>query len=116
MRRQLLTQLQVSKSVAEQNFMAFKQTVLNAGMEVNNALKNYDIQNRKLEIRKRQEEHLTNALENAEDLLKNGYANYLEVLNVQESLLNIQLQRTTTESARLQSTTELYRALGGGVN
>lgn len=113
-RRQLKTQVEISESQLRQNRLNFDGTLLNAGMEVSTALRHYATQAQKLELLLTQETRLLRAQKNAEALLRNGYANYLEVLNVQASILNVQLERANTQLEQLRAATRLYRTLGGG--
>lgn len=50
----------------------------------------------------------------SEELLNNGFVNYLEVLTARENALNSQLDLINARFNRLNSVVELYRALGGG--
>ena len=113
-KRSLRTQKEIAESQMKQSLYKFQQKVLESGVEVSNTLRKYNTQSIQLEDYMSQEKHLNLALDNARELLKNGYANYLEVLNVQESLLNVKLQRVSTQSQKLQSAVMVYRALGGG--
>lgn len=114
MRGQLLTQMKVAKAMLNESEFAFRETLLTASMEVSSSLKDYQTEQQKLKYRNEQVQELNEGLENAETLLRSGYANYLEVLNVQENLLNSQLSKTEAELARLNAAADLFRALGGG--
>jgi NodT family efflux transporter outer membrane factor (OMF) lipoprotein len=114
-KRSLRTQKEIAESQMKQSLYRFQQKVLESGVEVSNALRKYNTQSVQLEDYLNQEEHLNLALGNARELLKNGFANYLEVLNVQENLLNVKLQRVSAQSQKLQSEVMVYKALGGGV-
>ena len=52
--------------------------------------------------------------EYSEELLNNGFANYLEVLTARENALRSELDLINARYSRLNSAIELYRALGGG--
>ncbi|MGB3145161.1 MAG: TolC family protein, partial [Maribacter sp.] len=54
------------------------------------------------------------ALEYSQELLDNGLANYIEVLNARQNTLSTNLDLTSTKYAKLQSVVDLYQALGGG--
>ena len=114
-KRSLRTQKEIAESQMKQSLYRFQQKVLESGVEVSNALRKYNTQSIQLDDYISQEEHLNLALGNARELLKNGFANYLEVLNVQENLLNVKLQRVSAQSQKLQSAVMVYKALGGGV-
>jgi hypothetical protein len=44
----------------------------------------------------------------------NGYTSYIEVLDAERSLFNVQLQYTQTQQAEFQAMINLYLAMGGG--
>jgi outer membrane protein, multidrug efflux system len=56
------------------------------------------------------------AVKNADLLFKSGMANYLEVITAQANLLQGELDLASLKTAQLNSSVELYRALGGGWN
>jgi outer membrane protein TolC len=58
--------------------------------------------------------NLQKSVEYTQELVRYGFANYTEVLNAQQSLLQAQLQQINDHLQRLQSIVYLYRALGGG--
>lgn len=114
--RQLKTQKERSKIEMEQSLLRFQQKVLAASMEVNDVMKDYAVRSENLQVLQEQEALLLQSFEDAKDLLTYGMANYLDVLNAQSNLLDAQLQRIELSLLKLQSTTQIYRALGGGTN
>ena len=99
----------------QQSLLTFERTVLTASLEVSDVMKNFDSQSKILIALNEQEELLNNSFENSKELLVAGLANYLDVLIAQENLLNTQLERVQVNSQKLQSSTIIFRALGGGV-
>ena len=85
-----------------------------AGSEVSNALFSYEAETKKFEFRKNEVEALRKAETNSEELLKNGYANYLDLLTARQSALSAELNLITNKLSQLSATVELYRSLGGG--
>ena len=75
----------------------------------------YESSLRKSCDRKVQVEALDKAVYYTQELLKAGEANYLEVLTAQQSLLQAKLDQVSDKLQQLQSASDLYRALGGGV-
>ena len=71
--------------------LKFKKTLLIAGNEVSNALYSYESETKKFEFRKNEVEALRTAETNSEELLKNGYANYLDLLTARQSALSAEL-------------------------
>lgn len=114
-RKQLMTQYKVAKSDQQIALLTFEKTVLSAGQEVSDILYTYQSSLKKNYDRKIQVEALTKAVYYTQELLKAGEANYLEVLTAQQSLLQAQLNQVSDKLEQLQSTSNLYRALGGGV-
>ncbi len=113
-KRQIKTQHEVAVSQQEQALLNFKKTLLTAGNEVSNALYDYDAETEKFEYRQNEVEALRQAEANSEELLKNGYANYLDLLTARESALNAELNVIDNKLQQLLSVVNLYEALGGG--
>ena len=112
--RKLKTQREVAFAQQEQALLRFKQTLLVAGSEVSNALYTYKSETKKFEFRKNEVEALRTAEANSNELLKNGYANYLDLLTARESALNAELNIIDSQLQQLVSIVDLYQALGGG--
>ena len=112
---QLRGQLKVAKAQQEEALLSFEQTVLKAGQEVSNIMYTYESSLRKNENRTKQVEALTMAVDDTQSLLKAGEANYTEVLNAEQNLLQAQLGQVSDKLEQLQAGVNLYRALGGGV-
>ena len=113
-RRALRTQLEVAEGQKEQAALRFQQILLTAGQEVSNAIYSLSMFQERLSIKEKEFKAYQDAFEYSEELLKNGMADYLEVLNAQENVLNTQLEVVTNKLQVLESSVDLYRALGGG--
>ncbi|WP_028891276.1 efflux transporter outer membrane subunit [Tenacibaculum sp. 47A_GOM-205m] len=112
--KKIRTQHEVAKAQQEQALLNFKKILLTAGNEVSNALFDYNAETEKFEYRKNEVEALRRAEVNSEELLKNGYANYLDLLTARESALNAELNVINNKLNQLLSVVNLYEALGGG--
>jgi outer membrane protein, multidrug efflux system len=112
--RKIKTQYEVAKAQQEQALLNFKQSLLIAGNEVSNALFAYNAETKKFGFRQNEVEALRNAEKNSEELLKNGYANYLDLLTARQSALNAELNVIDSKLQQLLSIVNLYQALGGG--
>ncbi|MCG1035118.1 efflux transporter outer membrane subunit [Polaribacter sargassicola] len=112
--RKLKTQKEVAIAQQEQALLNFKKTILVAGSEVSNALFSYKSEAKKFEFRKNEVEALRKAEANSEELLKNGYANYLDLLTARQSALSAELNVIDSQLQQLVSVVDLYEALGGG--
>lgn len=93
---------------------SFRQCLLNAGVEVNNALTMWQTAQRRVEIVKKQIISLQAAVWNTQLLMKHGNANYLEVLSAQKNLLQAELTETSDRLDEIRGVINLYHALGGG--
>lgn len=106
--------LEIAKAQEEAARLQFKQAIVNAGMEVSNALITYDAELKKESERNKQIVALYNAVKYTNELLKLGSSTYLEVLDAQQSLLSALLSQTEDNLNKLNAITSLYHALGGG--
>ena len=114
--RRIRTQYEVSQAQQEQSMLDFKYALLNASKEVSDALYSYNAAMEKIEVKKKEYEAYTMAREYSQELLDNGLANYLEVLNARQNALNTNLDLISTKNNKLQALVNLYLALGGGWN
>ncbi|MCP9234876.1 efflux transporter outer membrane subunit [Lewinella sp. JB7] len=112
--RQIRTQYAVAELQREQAFLDFRSAVLAAGKEVADALYNYEAAEAKIGVKERELAAYQLATEYSEELLANGYANYLEVLRARENALGTGLDLVSVKNQRLQAIVDLYEALGGG--
>lgn len=106
--------LKVAKAQQEQALIAFQHSILSAGMEVNNALFQYQTAGQKSKQRMMQIVELEKSVDYTEELLRLGSSTYLEVLTAQQSLLSAQLSDVSDNFQRMQAVVNLYHALGGG--
>ncbi len=112
---QLRGQYKIAKAQQEEALLTFEQAVLKAGQEVSDIMYTYESSLRKNEDRAKQVEALFTAVDDTKVLLKAGEANYTEVLNAEQNLLQAQLGQVNDKLEQLQATVNLYRALGGGI-
>ncbi len=108
------TRLKVAQAQQEESLINLRNTLLNAGQEVNNALGLYDSSVQKIGLRKMQLDALLKSVDYTKELLTYGSATYTEVLNAQTSLLSAQLSSVNDKLQQLNAVVTLYRALGGG--
>ncbi len=92
----------------------FRQSLLDAGVEVNNALIALKTANSKMKIDQKQIVTLQAAVWNTQMLMKHGNANYLEVLSAQQKLLQAELAEASDRFEEIRNVINLYHALGGG--
>lgn len=108
------TRLEVAKAQQEAAWLNFKSALLNASSEVSNALYLNENALTKINVRKQQLSALEKSVEYSTELLQNGFADYTEVINARQSLLQAELGEVNDRLQKLQSTVNLYKALGGG--
>ena len=106
--------LEAAKAQQEAAEYKFRQTILNAGVEVNNALMSWQTARQRLEIDRKQVVTLQAAVWNTKLLMKHGLRNYLEVLTAQQNLLQAELTEVSDRYEEIQGVISLYHALGGG--
>jgi outer membrane protein TolC len=107
--------LKIAKANQEEYLAAFKQTLLNAGKEVANAMHEYQTASDKMTLRSNQIEYLGKSVDYTMELLKyTSNTNYTDVLTSEERLLSAQLGSINDKLQQLQALVELYRSLGGG--
>ena len=98
----------------KQALYEFRQSLLDAGVEVNNAITLWETAKKRVDIDKKQILNLQAAVWNTQLLMKHGNANYLEVLTAQKNLLQVELGEVSDRYDEFQSVINLYHALGGG--
>lgn len=103
-----------AESKYKQALYEFRQSLLDAGVEVNNAISLWETAKRRVEIDKKQIVNLQAAVWNTQLLMKHGNASYLEVLTAQKNLLQVELGEVSDKYDEFQSVVNLYHALGGG--
>jgi NodT family efflux transporter outer membrane factor (OMF) lipoprotein len=106
--------LQAAKAQHEQAAYLFRQSLLDAGVEVNNALTMWQTAQKRVELGKKQIVSLQAAVWNTQLLMKHGNADYLEVLTAQKNLLQAELTEASDRLDEIKSVINLYQALGGG--
>ena len=110
-----IANLKIAKSRQEEAKLLFRQSLLNAGKEVNDALTAWQTAKSQIEINARQVETLCDAVRKTESLMRHSNGTYLEVLTAQQSLLEAEVQQLQTRFERIQSVIKLYHVLGGGM-
>lgn len=107
--------LKIAETQQEAALLQYRQTILNAGAEVNSALKMWQTSRERYAIDLKQIVTLRAAVWNTQLLMKYGSASYLEVLTAQQNLHNAELAESTDRYNEIQGIIKLYYALGGGV-
>ena len=109
--------LRIARAEYEIASLQFQQTLLDAGMEVNNAISAWQTAEERIAIDKKQIVTLKGAVHSTRLLMRNtGTTNYLTVLTAQQRLLDAELTEVNDRYMAIQSVIALYHALGGGVD
>lgn len=111
----LTAQLKIAKIKQETAQVQFEQKLLDAGMEVSNALTLYQAAEQQAISRNEQVAQLEKAVESTEFLFTHGNTTtFLETLTAKQNLLSAQLSLINDRFSKVQAAISLYQALGGG--
>lgn len=113
-RGQNIANLKIAKAQQEEALLAFRQSLLDAGTEVNDALVQWQTARERLSLSSRQVTSLQSAVRSAELLMRHSSQNYLEVLTAWQALLQAELSVAADRFDEIQGVINLYHALGGG--
>jgi outer membrane protein TolC len=107
-------QIKIAEARREESILYFRQTLLNAGTEVNNALTQYQTAKSQQSLHLRQIKAMESAVTSTELLMVHGSTTYLEIFTARQGLLSAQLLEVSDRFGEIQSIIGLYRAFGGG--
>lgn len=110
-----IANLKISKARQEEALLSYRQKILDAGTEVNDALKQWQTAQKNLELSGQKIAELETTVHSTRLLMQHGHINYLEVLTAQQSLLDAQLREVSDKFEEIQGVITLYHALGGGI-
>ena len=112
----LRAQYKIAKSQQEEAKLNFRQLLLEAGAEVNNAYSQVQSYSAQSVFYKNQVNSLERTVSSTKLLMERCSSNYLEVLTAQDNLLSAQLSLISNQYNEINSCISLYQALGGGAN
>lgn len=113
-RRQLRTQYELAKNDREQSVIQFRQSVLQAVGEVEDALTELEKYRQEQQLAVQRTATLQKAIANAKMLYSAGMANYLEIITAQGNVLQSELDLAEIKRNRMEAVADLYRSVGGG--
>lgn len=113
-RGKLISNLRVSKDEEQIALLDYRQALLEAGQEVNDALYAVEAARTSMDRHSRQCTELERSVQTAETLYRTDNATYLEWLTARQSLLTAQLNVAQDRFTYCQAVIRLYSALGGG--
>ncbi len=96
-----------------QAYHAYQKSILTGVREVMTNLREIENYQQASALKEQEVKVLQNAVSTSNDLFTSGYASYLEVITAQRGVLEAELKLAATKRTVLQSTVNLYRALGG---
>ena len=108
-----IANLQIAKAQQEETLLSFRQSLLDAGAEVNDALVQWQSAQKRIRLEEEQIGYLQESVRATRLLMEHGNNNYLEVLTAQQSLLQTQLTLSSDQYEAIQGIINLYHALGG---
>lgn len=108
------SQIEVSEARQKQAYIAYEQTVRIAFKEIMDALTGYRKNGERLEAQEARVKTLQRSAQLAHRRFDEGISNYLDVLDAERNLYQVETASIETRRARLQTSVDLYKALGGG--
>ncbi|RFM31671.1 efflux RND transporter permease subunit [Chitinophaga silvisoli] len=112
-KKQLAAQYQVNSAAALSAFYNYRQRVIDAYQEVMTALAQLHNGQEAFRLKEAEVVMLRDGVSTANDLYMTNYANYLEVITAQKSVLEAELALANSRKELFLGTIELYKALGG---
>jgi outer membrane protein, multidrug efflux system len=107
-------QVKVTEALQKQALLQYQQSIQTAFREVDDALSDQNRTREQLAAQKRQVDALRTYATLARLRFDNGYSSYVEVLDAERSLFNVELSYTQGQGTLFQSLITLYKAMGGG--
>lgn len=114
-RGELRANLKIAKAQQQEAETTFRQRLIDAGIEVNDAFVAVNSAREKSANYEAQVGHLQAALKKTRLLMQNSPTTYLEVLIAQQSLLTAQIGEIANRLTEISNVITLYEALGGGL-
>ncbi|MDH5826490.1 efflux transporter outer membrane subunit [Sphingobacterium faecium] len=113
--KRLKTAYEIAKIEQEKSAEQFRLAMMTAVGEVSDALAKRQHTRERMLLIDQKKSALQKAVNNAMLLYKSGMATYLDVITAQNGSLQNDLEAISIQKERFDATTDLYRALGGGV-
>jgi multidrug efflux system outer membrane protein len=107
-------QVKAAEAVQQQVLFSYKQAIQTAFREVDDSLSDQQKTKQQLTAQAGQLDSLKKYYELAQLRYDNGYTSYIEVLDAERSLFNVELAYTQNQGVLFQAYINLYKAMGGG--
>jgi multidrug efflux system outer membrane protein len=106
--------VQAAEAIQRQALAGYRKAIQTAFREVDDSLVDQARTREQLAAQANQVQALQKYVELSQLRFDNGYASYLEVLDAERSLFNVQLSYTQNQGVLFQAMINLYKAMGGG--
>ena len=107
-------EVKAAEATEKQAVLSYQQAIQNAFREVDDALLDRGKSGQRLDALSRQLKALNNYARLARMRYDEGYTSYLEVLDAERSLFNVELAHTTGQNVLFRSLINIYKSMGGG--
>jgi len=108
------SQVKVTEELQKQTMYRYQQTIQNAFREVNDNLADQRLTRQQLEAQQKRVEALRTYATLAWLRFDEGYSSYIEVLDAERSLFDVELSFVQSQALLFQAYINLYKAMGGG--
>jgi NodT family efflux transporter outer membrane factor (OMF) lipoprotein len=112
----LKANVRVTEEQETQAYLAYRQSVLSALQDAEDALTRYDAEQRRLTSLRESQAAANSSLHIAEEQYRAGVVTFINVLTASAALLTAQDQVAQSQQTLAQDLVSLYKALGGGWN
>jgi multidrug efflux system outer membrane protein len=107
-------EVKAAEAVQQQALYGYQQTIQNAFREVDDALLDRGKSGQRIDALSRQLKALRNYARLARMRYDEGYTSFLEVLDAERSLFNVELAHTASQNVLFRSLINIYKSMGGG--
>jgi multidrug efflux system outer membrane protein len=107
-------EVKASEAAQKQALYGYQQAIQNGFREVEDALIDRSKSKQRLDALERQVRALQNYARLARMRYDEGYTSYLEVLDAERSLFNVELTHTGSQYNMFRSLINIYKSMGGG--
>ena len=107
-------EVRASEAVKKQALYGYQQAIQNGFRDVEDALIDRSKSKQRLDALERQVRALQNYARLARMRYDEGYTSYLEVLDAERSLFNVELTHTNSQNNLFRSLINVYKSMGGG--
>ena len=107
-------QVKAAEAIQQQALLSYQMAIQTAFREVEDSLVDQKRTREQLTVQQKQVDSLKKYYELAQLRYDNGYTSYIEVLDAERTLFNVELSYTQNQGALFFSLINLYKAMGGG--